>query len=166
MVHIYKINISTKAKTLATNSQRTMSYSGANSSYHHQHNRKNLNHVGWSGFVEYINPQNSTQPTPMQNNYNPNFDVSKSANSMMEQMLFYHQELYNENMKPLNEGGRLTMIQQNQIQHTINGDEDVLVVESEPSLYSRGKPRIRWTLELHERFLRAASELGGLFSKF
>ncbi|KAK1355719.1 hypothetical protein POM88_048975 [Heracleum sosnowskyi] len=67
-------------------------------------------------------------------------------------------------MKPMNEGGRLAMIQQNHVQHRMNEDGDVLVVELEPSLFTRDKPRIRWTLELHERFLRAASELGGLFS--
>lgn len=145
-----------------------MSYPSENLSYHHQPSGKDVNHIEAWGFGEYINLQKSIHPNPKKNNYNSGFDASGSANSMMEQMSFYHQ-----NMKPMNQKCKLPVIQQNQIEqqlpaarHRISGNEDVLVVELEPSLFNRGKPRVRWTLELHERFLRAVSELGGLFSKY
>ncbi|KAL1827433.1 hypothetical protein ACET3Z_005845 [Daucus carota] len=41
--------------------------------------------------------------------------------------------------------------------------ENVLVVEVESPILPMSKPRLRWTPELHERFTRAAEELGGYF---
>ena len=44
-------------------------------------------------------------------------------------------------------------------------DENVLIVEVESPILPMSKPRLRWTLELNERFTRAVEELGGYFSK-
>lgn len=172
-----------------------MSFSSANSSYHHQDNSLDVNDIGSCDFGEYIDPQNPvhsnlmqneiSQKNLMQNDYNLDFDVfgiskenfldplmSRTANSVMDQTLFCHQNLRDQNMKPMNQACRLPMVQQNQIQQHLpaaqrrmSGNVDVLVVELEQSVFRSGKPRIRWTMELHERFLHAVSELGGLFSK-
>lgn len=45
-------------------------------------------------------------------------------------------------------------------------EDDVQVVKLEHPLIGLGKPRLHWTHELHARFVRAVSELGGSFSKF
>ncbi|KAL8093036.1 hypothetical protein AgCh_035063 [Apium graveolens] len=66
------------------------------------------------------------------------------------------------------QGCRPSVIQKNHIQQQLPEEQqrisghDILIVELEPSLFNRGKPRVRWTVELHERFLKAVSKLGGL----
>ncbi|XP_074344045.1 uncharacterized protein LOC141683249 [Apium graveolens] len=42
-------------------------------------------------------------------------------------------------------------------------EEEVLVVQPENPLLGLGRPRLHWTPELHLRFVRAVSELGGCF---
>lgn len=42
----------------------------------------------------------------------------------------------------------------------------VMNVELEPSFFKTGKPRLRWTPELHARFIHAANKLGGLSGEY
>ena len=44
--------------------------------------------------------------------------------------------------------------------------EDAIVLQFDRLLDGQGKPRLRWTKELHDRFLEVVFELGDFFSKF
>lgn len=57
-----------------------------------------------------------------------------------------------------------TQAQPQQVQVERNAQEHVLIVELERPVLPASRPRLRWTAELHERFHRAAQELGGYFS--
>lgn len=52
-----------------------------------------------------------------------------------------------------------------QVELKRNAEEEVLDVTLEVPVFQTGKPRLRWTPELHERFIRATTQLGGIFSK-
>ncbi|KAK1373604.1 hypothetical protein POM88_029797 [Heracleum sosnowskyi] len=56
-----------------------------------------------------------------------------------------------------------TQGQPQQVQVERSAQEHVLIVELERPVLPASRPRLRWTPELHERFTRAAQELGGYF---
>ncbi|KAL8146301.1 hypothetical protein AgCh_004159 [Apium graveolens] len=60
-------------------------------------------------------------------------------------------------------GRQPAAVQAQQVELKGNAEEEVLKVKLEVPIYPMGKPRLRWTPELHERFLRATTQLGGVF---
>lgn len=62
---------------------------------------------------------------------------------------------------PVTQPANQTQHQQVQVERNA---QEVLIVELERPAFPMTRPRLRWTPELHERFNRAAQELGGYFS--
>ncbi|KAK1398437.1 hypothetical protein POM88_008300 [Heracleum sosnowskyi] len=53
--------------------------------------------------------------------------------------------------------------QAQQVELNSYAEEEVLDVKLEVPIFPMGKPRLKWTPELHERFIRATTQLGGVF---
>lgn len=90
---------------------------------------------------------------------------------MTKQLPFYYQAPPVQHIQHLNQGLGAPNFwpqpeQERPAQLQQRNGEEVLVVQLERPLFGRGKPRVHWTHELHARFVRAVSELGGSFSKF
>ncbi|KAL8154651.1 hypothetical protein AgCh_000121 [Apium graveolens] len=56
-----------------------------------------------------------------------------------------------------------TQVQEQQVLVKRNAEEEDLLVKMEPPKSPNSRPRLIWTPELHERFIQAAMQLGGLF---
>ncbi|KAK1360151.1 hypothetical protein POM88_044625 [Heracleum sosnowskyi] len=105
---------------------------------------------------------------------NPSYSMHKNyaehqihdSTLMTEHLPFCHQAPVVQHKQHL--GGPIVWLQPEQQrpaaqpQHRVR--EEVLVVQLERPLFGMGKPRLHWTHELHARFVRAVSELGGSFS--
>lgn len=58
-----------------------------------------------------------------------------------------------------------TQAQEQQVLVKRNAEEEDLLVKVKPTKFPNSRPRLIWTPELDARFMQAAIQLGGLFSK-